>query len=108
MIFTASADTEDLVGVIRAVPGVCHLYSAHPTLVTVATQMVGAVGSANPSNALIVMTDESVRVRVGIDHTRSTAQVGAALYEAIDHYVHRLAPHLEPKIQIEIEIASIR
>lgn len=101
----SSTRDDELASLVSAIRGVRRLYSAHPTVVTVAATLVTAAGRAVPAGPLVV-SDTAVKVRVGIDDTRSAADVGADVHAAIAAYFRSTASGTAPSI--EIEIATFR
>jgi len=102
----AAHDTHGIADVVKAVPGITSLYSAHPGLVTLASRALEKAAATPMIDGPIAVTDTSIKIRVGIDHTRSTAEIGTAVYRAVHNHLNTLPRQYDQTIRIEI--ASIR
>jgi len=99
-------DTHGIADVVKTVPGVTALYSAHPTLVTLASRALEKTAATSIVDGPIAATATAIKIRIGIDHTQSTGEIGGAVYLAVQNHLHTANRQLDQTIHIEI--ASIR
>jgi len=102
----SETDAAELSHQIAALPGIQALYPTAgpvPLLADIAKSLLAVPAT---TTAPITISDTTISIRVGIDHTHSIDTISAAIHHTITTY--RAEYPRTPAARIDIEIATIR